>query len=93
MIRRKLLSLFHRILENLYAGHAGRVVLMVSGPCNAGPGTIVSRDKSESIRSHLDIQKEQPNAKYVKNALSYYASIAARAVTIYGGTLWLCLMC
>ncbi|CAD7958259.1 unnamed protein product [Amoebophrya sp. A120] len=69
------------LLENLYAGHAGRIILLVSGPCTAGPGAIVSRDKRENMRSHLDLQKEQPNARYCKGASNFYLSVAARAVS------------
>jgi len=41
----------------------------------------VGEELAETIRSHLDLQKETPNAKYTKNALKFYTSLATRAVT------------
>ena len=41
---------------------------------------VVSEELSETIRSHLDLQKENPNAKHTKAALKYYTGIAQRAV-------------
>eukprot|EP00435_Cladocopium_sp_Y103_P000764 s4292_g1.t1 len=57
-----------------------RVSLLVGGPCNVGPGMVVGEELAETIRSHLDLQKETPNAKYTKKALKFYASLASRAV-------------
>ncbi|CAD7945321.1 unnamed protein product [Amoebophrya sp. A25] len=70
------------LLETLYAGHAGRIILLTSGPCTAGPGNIVGREKAENMRSHLDLMKEQPNARYAQGAMKFYAGLAARAVSI-----------
>jgi protein transport protein SEC23 len=41
---------------------------------------VVGEELSETIRSHLDLQKDTPNAKYTKKALKYYASLASRAI-------------
>eukprot|EP00439_Symbiodinium_sp_Y106_P048950 s2741_g6.t1 len=57
-----------------------RVTLLVGGPCNVGPGMVVGEELAETIRSHLDLQKETPNAKHTKKALKFYASLASRAV-------------
>jgi len=59
---------------------SARVMLIVGGPCNFGPGMVVGEELAETIRSHLDLQKETPNAKYTKKALKFYASLASRAV-------------
>ena len=56
-----------------------RIVSLVGGPVTYGPGMIVSTDTKERIRSHLDIQKEKDNAKYMKKAYKYYESLAERA--------------
>ena len=53
------------LMENLYAGSAGRVVLVASGPCTVGPGHIVSQQKSEMLRSHNDMQKGNENAQWL----------------------------
>eukprot|EP00931_Biecheleriopsis_adriatica_P053118 TRINITY_DN3103_c0_g1_i1.p1 TRINITY_DN3103_c0_g1~~TRINITY_DN3103_c0_g1_i1.p1 ORF type:complete len:784 (-),score=151.16 TRINITY_DN3103_c0_g1_i1:236-2533(-) len=58
-----------------------RVTCVVGGPCNVGPGMVVGEELAETIRSHLDLQKETPNAKYTKPALKFYASLASRAVS------------
>lgn len=58
-----------------------RVSLIVGGPCNVGPGMVVGEELAETIRSHLDLQKETSNAKYTKKSLKFYASLASRAVS------------
>ena len=40
---------------------------------------IVSDDLQEKIRSHLDIQKERDNTKYLKKAIKYYSDLSLRA--------------
>jgi protein transport protein SEC23 len=42
---------------------------------------VVGEEMSEHMRSHLDLQKENANAKHVKKALKYYTSLASRAVS------------
>eukprot|EP00933_Yihiella_yeosuensis_P045433 TRINITY_DN40809_c0_g1_i1.p1 TRINITY_DN40809_c0_g1~~TRINITY_DN40809_c0_g1_i1.p1 ORF type:complete len:757 (+),score=153.63 TRINITY_DN40809_c0_g1_i1:1-2271(+) len=57
-----------------------RISCIVGGPCNVGPGMVVGEELSETIRSHLDLQKETANAKYTKKAIEFYASLTSRAV-------------
>lgn len=68
------------LLEHSYAGHAGRIVVMTSGPCTIGPGAVVGQDKAEAMRSHLDITKDHGNARYSKPAKQFYNDVAMRAV-------------
>lgn len=75
------LSVAVGLLEATYSQSCARVMLMVGGVADVGPGMVVSEELSETIRSHLDLQKENPNAKHTKAALKYYTSIAQRAVT------------
>ena len=39
----------------------------------------MSQSLQELIRSHLDIQKEKENTKYLKNAIKFYQGIADRS--------------
>jgi len=55
-------------------------MMIVGGPCDVGPGQVVGEELAETIRSHLDLQKDTPNAKYTKKALKFYTSLAQRAV-------------
>jgi protein transport protein SEC23 len=41
---------------------------------------VVGEELAETIRSHLDLQKDTSNARYTKKALKYYATLAQRAV-------------
>merc|ERR1719159_593719 len=41
---------------------------------------VVGEELAETIRSHLDLTKDNANAKYTKSALKYYASLASRAI-------------
>lgn len=56
-----------------------RIVNLMGGPITFGPGMIVSQSLTELIRSHLDIQSEKDNTKYLKNAIKYYQGLADRA--------------
>jgi protein transport protein SEC23 len=55
-----------------------RIVTLVGGAVTYGPGMIVSDDLKERIRSHLDMTKENDNAKYMKKAQKYYETLSAR---------------
>ncbi len=56
-----------------------RIVTLIGGAATYGPGMIVSESLQEKIRSHLDIQKERDNTKYIKNATKFYGDLSARA--------------
>jgi protein transport protein SEC23 len=54
----------------------GRVMLFTGGPCTSGPGAIVGRIKTETMRSHADLVK---NAEPLHQpACEYYAGLAHR---------------
>merc|ERR1719199_2025767 len=74
------LSVAIGLLEVTYAQSSARVMLLTGGPCNVGPGMVVGEELSETIRSHLDLSKNNPNAKYTRPALKFYTSLASRAV-------------
>ena len=61
------------------SSRGSRVVTLVGGPVTYGSGMIISDSLQEKIRSHLDIQKERDNTKYLKKAVKYYGDLAARA--------------
>eukprot|EP00928_Gymnodinium_smaydae_P053280 TRINITY_DN3730_c0_g3_i1.p1 TRINITY_DN3730_c0_g3~~TRINITY_DN3730_c0_g3_i1.p1 ORF type:complete len:787 (-),score=178.75 TRINITY_DN3730_c0_g3_i1:124-2391(-) len=75
------LSVAIGLLEATFPQSAARVMLLVGGACNVGPGMVVGEELAETIRSHLDLQKDTSNARYTKKALKYYASLATRAVS------------
>lgn len=75
------LSVALGLLEATCSQHSARVTCVVGGPCNFGPGMVVGEELAETIRSHLDLQRENNNAKYTKKALKYYTSLATRAVS------------
>jgi len=58
-----------------------RISLIVGGACDIGAGMVVGEELSETIRSHLDLTKDTPNARYTKKALKYYTSLAQRAIS------------
>lgn len=50
--------------------------MFVGGPCTSGPGAIVSRLKTDDIRSHADLAR---NAEPLhKPACEFYSSLAGR---------------
>ena len=66
------------LLESSFPRQGARIMMFIGGPATVGPGQIVGRAKTESIRSHTDLQKN--NAPHHKNATKYYESLAERAV-------------
>ncbi|TYJ42769.1 hypothetical protein E1A91_A03G110000v1 [Gossypium mustelinum] len=59
-------------------GTGARIIALVGGPCTEGPGTIVSKDLSEPLRSHKDLFKDA--APYFKKAVKFYDSLAKQLV-------------
>ena len=53
---------------------------MLGGPCTIGPGMVVGTGLEETIRSHTDIQKNERNARYTKEAIKFYTGITQKAV-------------
>ena len=49
----------------------------VGGPCTEGPGKVVGRERSEDMRSHLDIGKG--NAPHLKEATKFYDDLSKRS--------------
>lgn len=60
-------------------GRGSRIVSLIGGAVTYGPGMIIGESLKEKIRSHLDIQKERDNTKYLKKAVTFYQNISARA--------------
>lgn len=70
------LSIASCLLEVACPQAPSRIVTFVSGPCTFGPGMIVSTNLEESIRQHIDIDKEK--TPFLAPATKYYSSIAER---------------
>ncbi|TYG50241.1 hypothetical protein ES288_D10G158600v1 [Gossypium darwinii] len=67
------------LLAACLPGTGARIIALVGGPCTEGPGTIVSKDLSEPVRSHKDLDKDA--APYFKKAVKFYDSIAKQLVS------------
>jgi protein transport protein SEC23 len=72
------LSVAIGLLESSVPRQGSRVMLFVSGPATVGQGAIVGRAKTENIRSHNDIQKNQ--APLTKPATDFYRTLSDRAI-------------
>lgn len=68
------------LLEVTSAQGSARIMMILGGPGNTGPGAVVGEELAETIRSHLDLQKGKANARYTKQAKTFYNSLATRAV-------------
>ncbi|XP_044485969.1 protein transport protein SEC23-like [Mangifera indica] len=68
------LSVAAGLLGACLPGTGARIIALVGGPCTEGPGTIVSKDLSEPVRSHKDLDKDA--ATYFKKAVKFYDSFA-----------------
>ncbi|CAA7027277.1 unnamed protein product [Microthlaspi erraticum] len=59
-------------------GTGARIIALVGGPCSEGPGTIVSKDLSEPLRSHKDLDKGA--APFYEKAEKFYDGLANQLV-------------
>ncbi|MBA0875879.1 hypothetical protein Goshw_024577, partial [Gossypium schwendimanii] len=73
------LSVATGLLGACMPGTGARIIALVGGPCTEGPGTIVSKDLSEPVRSHKDLDKDA--APYFKKAVRFYDSLAKQLVS------------
>nr|GMD63122.1 protein transport protein SEC23-like [Ipomoea batatas] len=73
------LSVASGLLSACLAGAGARIVALVGGPCTEGPGAIVSKDLSDPVRSHKDIDKDA--APYYKKALHFYQELTKQLVS------------
>ncbi|KAI3688396.1 hypothetical protein L1987_82108 [Smallanthus sonchifolius] len=55
-----------------------RIVALVGGPCTEGPGSIVSKDLSDPVRSHKDLDKDA--APYFRKAVQFYEELSQQMV-------------
>jgi len=60
------------VLECSLMRQGSRILTFLGGPTTSGPGMIVSRQRSESMRSHTDLAKG--NAPHSKPAQAFYAT-------------------
>jgi protein transport protein SEC23 len=58
------------------------MITFIGGACTSGPGQIAGEKKAETLRSHLDILKGNPNTKYIAKASKFYESLAEKACTL-----------
>ncbi|KAL1219280.1 Protein transport protein SEC23 F [Cardamine amara subsp. amara] len=72
------LSVAAGLLGACLPGTGARIVALIGGPCTEGPGTIISKDLSDPVRSHKDLDKDA--APYYKKAVKFYDSIAKQLV-------------
>ncbi|CBI39378.3 unnamed protein product, partial [Vitis vinifera] len=73
------LSVAAGLLGACLPGTGARIIALVGGPCTEGPGTIVSKDLSDPVRSHKDLDKDA--APYFKKAVQFYENIAKQMVS------------
>eukprot|EP00808_Paulinella_micropora_P015808 g19356.t1 len=62
------------LLQGSAAGQTARIMLFVGGPCTVGPGMVVTTDRAETLRSHIDLQKG--NAPHYKKAVEFFSKLA-----------------
>lgn len=73
------LSVAAGLLSACNPGTGARIIALVGGPCTEGPGTIVSKDLSDPVRSHKDLDKDA--APFFKKAVKFYDGLAKQLVS------------
>jgi protein transport protein SEC23 len=69
---------FH-MLSTLYPKIGSRIMLFTGGACTIGPGSIVSTDFKDPIRSHHNLLKDSKINKMFMNNVKFYQNIAEKA--------------
>lgn len=68
------LTVAQALLEAIMPRQGARIMTFVGGPPTVGLGAIVGRPRSEDIRSHTDLAKD--NAPHFKKAKAFYTALA-----------------
>jgi protein transport protein SEC23 len=68
------------LLEWLTGVRGSRIITMVGGNCTFGPGKVVDEKLTITIRSHQDILKQNEKTVFMKEAITFYDSLASRAL-------------
>ncbi|PSS10069.1 Protein transport protein [Actinidia chinensis var. chinensis] len=72
------LSVAAHLLGTCVPGSGARIIGFVGGPTTDGPGAIVSKNLSEPVRSHKDLDKD--SAPYFHKAVKFYEGLAKQLV-------------
>ncbi|KAL5549624.1 hypothetical protein UlMin_004855 [Ulmus minor] len=72
------LSVAASLLGACVPGSGARIMAFVGGPSTEGPGAIVSKNLSEPIRSHKDLDKD--SATHFHKAVKFYEGISKQLV-------------
>ncbi|XP_021759982.1 protein transport protein SEC23-like isoform X1 [Chenopodium quinoa] len=72
------LSIAAHVLGACVPGSGARIMAFVGGPSTEGPGAIVSKNLSEPIRSHKDLDKD--SAPYYHKAVKFYEGLSKQLV-------------
>lgn len=73
------LNIAFHILSTLYPKVGSRIMLFTGGACTIGPGSIVSTNLKDPIRSHHDLVKDAKISKKFKHNVNFYQNIAEKA--------------
>ncbi|KAJ4950285.1 hypothetical protein NE237_027117 [Protea cynaroides] len=73
------LSVAASLLGACVPGSGARIMAFIGGPSTEGPGAIVSKNLSEPIRSHKDLDKD--SAPYYNKAVKFYEGLSKQLVT------------
>ncbi|EXB70669.1 Protein transport protein SEC23 [Morus notabilis] len=72
------LSIAASLLGACFPGSGARIMAFVGGPSTEGPGAIVSKNLSEPIRSHKDLDKD--SAQHFHKAVKFYEGLSKQLV-------------
>lgn len=72
------LSVAASLLGACVPGSGARIIAFIGGPSTEGPGAIVSKNLSEPIRSHKDLDKD--SAPHYHKAVKFYEGLAKQLV-------------
>lgn len=70
------LSVAMSMMSAIVGKSGGRILLFSGGPCTVGPGAVVARSLTETMRSHSDLLKN--HAPFYAPAKKFYEALASR---------------
>lgn len=62
------------------SSRGSRIINLIGGPITFGQGKVIDDNLQNKIRSHIDIQKERDNTKFLKASTKYFTELSNRAM-------------
>ena len=70
------------------SGFNTRFAVLQGGPCTIGPGRVVGLPLKETLRTFMDINDNNDNVRYFKNAKKFYEGLETKLIRKHTVDIW-----